>query len=150
MQTVSVAPDQLMTRFLDAPGVLQAWGTLADPEQRGRTIVDSLMNLPLLFWASEQTGSQRFAAAGARHAEQLMHHFVRPDGSTYHTFYFDPQTGSPRFGRPHQGYADESTWSRGQAWAVYGFALSYRYTRDDRLLKVAERVADVFLAHTPA
>jgi unsaturated chondroitin disaccharide hydrolase len=81
-QTALAAADQLMTRFLEAPGVLQAWGTLDDPEQRGRTIVDSLMNVPLLNWASDQTGDPRFAAAGTRHTEQLLRYFVRPDGST--------------------------------------------------------------------
>jgi unsaturated chondroitin disaccharide hydrolase len=85
-----------------------------------------------------------------RHTEQVLRHFVRPDGSTYHTYYFDPESGEPRFGRTHQGHADESTWSRGQAWAVYGFALSYRHCRDERFLKAGERVADVFLANTPA
>jgi unsaturated chondroitin disaccharide hydrolase len=149
-QTSLKAADRLMLRCVEAPGVLQAWGALDDPEQRGRTIVDSLMNVPLLYWASEQTGDQRYSAAGRRHAEQLMHHFVRPDGSTYHTFYFDVDSGAPRFGRTHQGHADESTWSRGQAWALYGFPLSARHTRDDRFLRVGERVADVFLTNTPA
>lgn len=149
-QTALEAANRLMYRYLPGPGVLQAWGTLDDPEQRGRTIVDSLMNVPLLYWATAETGRQRFADAGKRHAEQLMHHFVRPDGSTYHTYYFDVDTGAPRFGRTAQGHADESTWSRGQAWALYGFGLSCRYTHDDRFLGVGERVADVFLAHTPA
>ena len=149
-QTALRAADQLMTRFLDKPGVLQAWGTLDDPEQRGRTIVDSLMNLPLLFWATEQTGSTRYASAATRHAETLMRDLVRRDGSTYHTFYFDVATGAPLYGRTHQGHRDESTWSRGQAWAMYGFALAYRYTRDERFLRTAERVSEVFLQHTPS
>ncbi len=108
------------------------------------------MNVPLLYWASDQTGDPRFADAGKRHTEQLLRHLVRPDGSTYHTYYFDPDSGAPRFGRTHQGYADESTWSRGQAWAIYGFALSFRYTRDEHFLNAAQRTADVFLAHTLA
>jgi unsaturated chondroitin disaccharide hydrolase len=149
-QTALSAADQLMTRFLEAPGVLQAWGAIDDPAERGRTIVDSLMNVPLLYWASDQTGDPHYAAAGARHTEQLLRYLVRRDGSTYHTYYFDPDSGTPRFGRTHQGYADESTWSRGQAWAIYGFALSYRYTGDERFLNAAQRTADVFLAHTPA
>jgi unsaturated chondroitin disaccharide hydrolase len=137
-----------MTRFLEKPGVLQAWGSLDDPEQRGRTIVDSLMNLPLLFWASEQSASPHYAQAAQRHAEQLMRYVVRPDGSTFHTYYFDVDTGTPRFGKTHQGHTDDSTWSRGQAWALYGFALAYRYTLDKRFLDVAKQVADVFLTHT--
>lgn len=142
--------EQLMTRFLPRPGVLQAWGALDDPEQRGRTIIDSMMNLPLLYWTSSQTGDSQYAQAATRHAEQVMRHMVRPDGSTYHTFYFDLDTGAPRFGRTHQGHRDESTWSRGQAWAIYGFALAYKYTRDDRFLRTAQRCADVFLDNTPS
>jgi unsaturated chondroitin disaccharide hydrolase len=148
--TALEAADQLMTRFLPGAGVLQAWGGLDDTEQRGRTIVDSLMNLPLLYWTSEQTGDSRYASAATRHAEQVMTHMVRPDGSTYHTFYFDVDSGAPHYGRTHQGHRDESTWSRGQAWAIYGFALAYRYTGDERFLRTARRCAEVFLANTPS
>jgi unsaturated chondroitin disaccharide hydrolase len=147
--TALKAADQLMTRFLELPGILQAWGSLDDPVQRGRTIVDSLMNLPLLFWASEQSSNPRYARAAHRHAEQLMRYIVRPDGSTFHTYYFDVDSGAPKFGNTHQGHTDESTWSRGQAWALYGFGLAYRYTRENRFLDVAHRVAGVFLMNTP-
>jgi unsaturated chondroitin disaccharide hydrolase len=75
-QTALAAADRLMTRYLPGPGVLQAWGALDDPEQRGRTIVDSLMNVPLLYWATAQTGERRYADAGKRHAEQLMQHLT--------------------------------------------------------------------------
>lgn len=148
--TAVQAADQLMGRFLPRAGVIQAWGSLEDPEQRSRTIVDSMMNLPLLYWTSEQTGDSRYAQAATRHAEQVMSHMIRPDGSTYHTFYFDLESGAPRFGRTHQGHRDESTWSRGQAWAIYGFALAYTYTHDDRFLQTAERCAAVFVANTPS
>lgn len=144
------AADQLLTRWLPAPGVLQAWGRLDDSEERGRTIVDSLMNLPLLYWASLQTGDNRYAAAATCHAQQVMEHMVRADGSTYHTFFFDVDSGAPRFGRTHQGHRDESTWARGQAWAIYGFALAYAYTGDWRFQAVAERCADVFVEHLPS
>jgi unsaturated chondroitin disaccharide hydrolase len=147
--TALKAADQLKSRFLERPGVLQAWGALDDPQQRGRTIVDSLMNVPLLYWASDMTGDRDYAAAGARHTEQLMRFVVRPDGSTYHTYYFDLDSGAPRFGRTHQGHGDESTWSRGQAWALYGFARSARHMRRDAFGEVAQRVAEVFLANTP-
>jgi unsaturated chondroitin disaccharide hydrolase len=144
------AADQLMTRWLPGAGVLQAWGRVGDPDQQGRTIVDSMMNLPLLYWATQQTGDAEYAGAATRHAEQVMTHMVRPDGSTDQTFYFDVESGAPRFGRTHQGRRDESTWSRGQAWAIYGFALAYACTRDRRFLDTARRCADVFQAHTPA
>jgi unsaturated chondroitin disaccharide hydrolase len=121
-----------------------------DPDQRGRTIVDSLMNMPLLFWASQASGDERFAAAAYRHASQLRDHFVRADDTTFHTFYFDTDTGQPRFGKTAQGAGDQSCWARGQAWAIYGFALCYAYTHDASLLQTARSVADYFLTHLPA
>jgi len=149
-QTGLQAAEQLMTRYLDAPGIIQAWGALNDPAQRGRTIVDSLMNTPLLYWASQVSGHQRYQIAARRHALQLARHFVRPDDTTFHTFYFDAETGAPRFGKTAQGAADDSCWARGQAWAMYGFTLNYAYTRDEALLDTARRVSDYFLAHQPA
>lgn len=143
------AADYLMTRYLPAAGIIQAWGNLEDPEQRGRAIVDSLMNMPLLYWASEVTGQPRAAEAARRHASQLRDHIVRPDNSTYHTFYWDADTGMPLRGKTAQGYADDSCWSRGQAWAIYGFALNFHYTGDETLLRTAERCADYFLDHLP-
>jgi unsaturated chondroitin disaccharide hydrolase len=148
-QTAIGAADQLMTRFFERAGVLQAWGSLDDPHERGRVIADSLMNLPLLYWAGEVTGAARYAQAARWHAGQIRDHLVRPDGSTFHTFYFDPETGAPLYGKTAQGAADNSCWSRGQAWTIYGFVLSCGYTRDDSFLQTACRVADYFLAHLP-
>ena len=79
-----------MTRVLEPAGIIQAWGDLDDPRQRGRTIIDSLMNTPLLFWASQTTGDDRYADAARRHTAQLREHILRPDGTTFHTFYWDP------------------------------------------------------------
>ncbi len=140
----------LINRYWEKPGIIQAWGRMDDPEQKGRTIVDSLMNLPLLYWASETTGDKSFAEAGQRHAEQLRKHFVREDHTTYHTYYFDTETGEPKYGRTAQGAADKSCWARGQAWAIYGFVLSYAYTKDSSFLETAQGLADYFIAHTPA
>lgn len=144
------AADHLMLRFLEPAGIIQAWGDLADPRQRGRTIIDSLMNTPLLFWASEVSGEPRYAAAGRRHAIQLREHILRPDDSTFHTFYWDPVTGEPLRGETEQGHADDSCWARGQAWGIYGFSLNHRYTGDQTLLVAARRCADYLLAHLPA
>ena len=149
-QAALTAADLLMVRYLATAGIIQSWGDLDDPQQRGRAIVDSLMNMPLLYWATEVTGDGRFAAAAARHAAQLRVHMVRPDGTTYHTFYWDPATGAPLGGKTAQGYADDSCWARGQAWAIYGFVLNYRYTQDPALLHTAAACADYFLAHLPA
>src|SRR5262249_38946488 len=125
-------------------------GDLEDPRQRGRTIIDSLMNTPLLFWASQATGDPRYAAAARRHTVQLHDHMLRPDGTTFHTFYWDPGTGAPARGETEQGNADDSCWARGQAWGIYGFTLNYRATGDPSLLTAATRCADYFLAHLPA
>lgn len=144
------AADALMARFLEPAGIFQAWGALSDPVQRGRTIIDSLMNMPLLTWAGEQTGDPRFAHAVLRHSRQLATHIVREDDTTFHTFSWDVETGEPLRGGTAQGAADDSCWARGQAWGIYGFALNYDATGDEKLLLAARRCADYFLAHLPA
>ncbi len=149
-QTALKAADHLMARYLEKVGIVQAWGNLDHPEQRGSTIIDSLMNMPLLYWASAETGEPRFASAAHHHAAQLRDHVVRPDSTTYHIFYWDVETGEPLRGSTVQGYADTSCWARGQAWAIYGFSLSYRHTGDEKFLRTAERCADYFLDHLPA
>jgi unsaturated chondroitin disaccharide hydrolase len=148
--TALAAADHLLTRFLEPAGIIQAWGDLDDPHQRGRTIIDSLMNTPLLFWATDISGESRYADAARRHAEQLREHILRPDDTTFHTFYWHPTTGAPLRGETEQGSADDSCWARGQAWGIYGFALNFRYTGDPSFLQAAQRCADYFLAHLPA
>ncbi|GIH05514.1 glucuronyl hydrolase [Rhizocola hellebori] len=149
-QAALAAADHLMTRVLEPAGIIQAWGDLQDPSQRGRTIIDSLMNTPLLFWASRISGDPRYAQVARRHAAQLRDHILRPDDTTFHTFYWDPATGEPLRGATEQGSADDSCWARGQAWGIYGFALNHRHTGDGSLLRAAMRCADYFLAHLPA
>jgi unsaturated chondroitin disaccharide hydrolase len=143
------AADHLMTRVLEPAGIIQAWGDLNDPRQRGRTIIDSLMNTPLLFWASQTSGDPKYATAARRHAEQLRDHIVRPDGTTFHTFHWDVRSGEPLRGETEQGSSDDSCWARGQAWGIYGFTLNYRHTGDPSFLEAAQRCADYFLAHLP-
>jgi unsaturated chondroitin disaccharide hydrolase len=144
------AADHLMTRFLEPAGIFQAWGSFANHHERGRTIIDSLMNMPLLYWASEETGDQRYRQAAVRHVVQLSHHIIRPDDTTFHTFYWEPTTGEPLRGATQQGHADDSCWARGQAWGIYGFALNHRHTGDGSFLTAAVRCADYFLDHLPA
>ncbi|MGN6220948.1 MAG: glycoside hydrolase family 88 protein [Microbacterium sp.] len=145
-----LAADHLMRRFLEPAGIIQAWGDLSDPAQRGRTIIDSLMNMPLLTWAGEQTGEPRFDDAVRRHTAQLREHILREDDSTFHTFYWDAETGEPLRGGTEQGAADESCWARGQAWGIYGFAMNYAVTGDEQLLEASRRCAEYFLRHLPA
>ena len=145
-----LAADHLMRRFLEPAGIIQAWGDLSDPAQRGRTIIDSLMNMPLLTWAHEQTGEERFADAVVRHTAQLREHILREDDSTFHTFYWVAETGEALRGGTEQGAADESCWARGQAWGIYGFAMNYAVTGDERLLEASRRCTEYFLRHLPA
>jgi unsaturated chondroitin disaccharide hydrolase len=109
-----------------------------------------MMNLPLLYWASAETGDPVYRKMAHHHATSTLRHLVREDGSTYHTFFFNPKTGQPIGGRTSQGYADESLWARGQAWAIYGFALTAQWLDSPDFLVAAQKAADRFLAESPA
>lgn len=144
-----LAAEALLERFHTRAKIIQAWGDLKDPAQAGRMIIDCTMNLPLLYWATEQTGDPRFAGAAKAHVKQSATYLIRPDASTYHTYYMDVETGAPRYGNTQQGYADDSCWSRGQAWGIYGFLLSYIYTGDRDMIALSKRLANYFLNRLP-
>lgn len=143
------AAEQLMSRYLPAAGIIQAWGDLHDPAQRGRMIIDCALNLPLLYWASEASSDPRFAAAADHHIAQAARYIVRDDASTFHTFYMDPDNGRPLYGKTHQGHSDDSCWARGQAWGIAGFALAYRYTGNTAFLELTSKLANYFLNRLP-
>ncbi len=143
------AADHLSGRYLEKPQVIQAWGKLDDPEKKGQIIMDCLLNLPLLYWATEVTGNRKYHQMAHNHAKQAARLLVRPDDSSFHTYFLDVATGEPLIGKTHQGFADDSTWARGQAWGIYGFPLSYCYTRDWTLIETAVRLTEYFLAHLP-
>ncbi|WP_194206892.1 glycoside hydrolase family 88 protein [Superficieibacter sp. 1612_C1] len=143
------AAEALLERFHAKAHIIQAWGDLKDPEQAGRMIIDCNMNLPLLYWATEQTGDPRYAEAAKAHVMQAAKYLIRPDASTFHTYYMDVVTGEARYGNTQQGYADDSCWSRGQAWGIYGFLLSYLYTGDKTMVALSKRLANYFLNRLP-
>ncbi|WP_067840305.1 glycoside hydrolase family 88 protein [Amphibacillus sediminis] len=143
------AADRLMKRYRKELGLIQAWGPLGDPNQGGRIIIDCLMNMPLLFWASQETKHDHYQAAAVQFIEKARRYLMRGDDSSYHTFYFDQVTGEPIGGATQQGYKDGSTWTRGQAWAIYGFALAYRYTHNPAYLETSKRAARYFIKHLP-
>jgi unsaturated chondroitin disaccharide hydrolase len=116
----------------------------------GLAIIDGLMNLPLLFWAARESGKGNYYETAIAHANTTLAHFVRTDGSVYHAFRFDPTNGSPMRPDNYCGYAVDSHWARGAAWAIYGFALAYRHTRDSRYLDASERLATRFVAQLDA
>lgn len=141
------AADELVKRFSLKGNYIRAWGRLNETESAsaGEAIIDCMMNLPLLFAASEESGISLFREAAVRHADTTLHHFMRPDGSVYHTYHFDRETGQPLWGCNHCGYGDESFWARGCAWAVYGFVIAYIHTGFVRYLDASCRLADLFL-----
>ena len=143
-----LAADQLIGRFQPKGRFLQAWGDLGAKENY-RFIIDSLMNLPLLHWASEVTGNYRYRDIALQHGETCLACSIRPDGSTYHTFFMDPETGGPDHGATCQGYRDDSAWARGQAWSIYGTALCYRYCRRREYYDAFRRVTGFYLARLP-
>ncbi|MBM3127406.1 MAG: glucuronyl hydrolase [Chloroflexi bacterium] len=152
----SLLPDALqaartLTRRYNARGeYLQAWGLIdGTREERGRTNIDLMMNLSLLFWASERTGDPYCARVAARHARTSRLVLVRPDDSTVHVGDFDPETGAFLRHATHQGLSADSCWSRGQGWALYGFADTYRRTGDEVFRAVAQRLAEYALIHAP-
>ncbi len=143
------AAEKLMKRYNEVGGFIQAWGPIEPLAEKTRIIIDCMMNLPLLYLASELTGDSKYKEAAISHANMSSKTLVREDSSTYHTYWIDVQSGEPIKGKTHQGFKDQSTWARGQAWAVYGFYKSYIYTWDPYFLKVATRCADVFLENLP-
>ncbi|MFC6465295.1 glycoside hydrolase family 88 protein [Marinilactibacillus sp. GCM10026970] len=144
------AADRLMKRYRSDLKIFQAWGPFRDPEIGGRFIIDCLMNMPLLFWASEETKDDKYRDAAIAFVETTRKYLVRGDDSTYHTFYMNQTSGEPERGATQQGYSDGSTWTRGQAWSIYGFALAYRYTNDPAYLDTSLRSARYFIKHLPS
>ena len=143
-----LAADHLAERFRTVGNFLQAWGNPGELKEY-RLIIDCLLNLPLLYWASEVTGDPSYAGKATAHIHTAMKCLVRPDHSTYHTHFFDVETGEPTYGVTHQGNRNGSAWARGQAWGIYGAALSYRYVKDPEYLDLFFQVTDYFIEHLP-
>ncbi|CAG7632773.1 Unsaturated chondroitin disaccharide hydrolase [Paenibacillus solanacearum] len=142
----------LASRFNLKGGYIRAWNNnnwKADGGNAGWAIIDCMMNLSLLFWASAEIGDPRFKHIAAEHANTVLREFFREDGSCCHIAAFDPETGQRVGTLGGQGYAPESAWARGTAWALYGLALCYHYTKDDAYLQGSKRSAHFFLANLP-
>jgi len=149
-QRALLAASALVGRFNIKGNYIRAWNPWSPGERNeGWAIIDCMMNLPLLYWASETTADPRFKHVAMAHADTVLKHFIREDGSVYHIVIFDAETGEHVGYNGGQGYAPESGWSRGTAWAIYGMALSYQYTKEPRYLEAAKRVAHYFIANLP-
>ena len=137
-----IAAGILLSRLNINGGFIRAWDDRNGIDNRGKAIIDTMMNLPLLHWASRETGDPRYSAVADLHARTARDAFIRPDGSAAHIVVFDPFTGSIRGTEGGQGLKEGSSWTRGQAWAVYGFYLQYLNTGIKDFYDIAEKVAD--------
>ncbi len=140
------AANTLIARYNEKVGCLRSWDHNAD-KWDFPVIIDNMMNLELLFWATQATGDSVYYDIAVSHAMRSMQEHFRPDGSSFHVIDFNPETGEVQNRHTHQGYAHESAWSRGQAWGFYGFTMSYRETGIDHFLQMAEKIVSYMLSH---
>lgn len=140
----------LTTRFNDTVGVIRSWDNAGwnkgGPDDL-LVIIDNMMNLELLFWATRHSGDSSFYKVAVQHADNTMKNHYREDYSSYHVVVYDEETGEVKAQRTDQGAADESAWARGQAWGLYGYVLMYRETKDPKYLEHAQHIADFILNH---
>ncbi|WGI19992.1 glycoside hydrolase family 88 protein [Latilactobacillus sakei] len=137
------AAELLAGRYNPRGQFIRSWNR----DRAGWVIIDSMLNIPLLYWAQEALDDPRFGFIAEDHADKVMNNIVRADGSVAHIGVFDPQDGTLLETLGGQGYGVGSSWSRGQAWAIYGFALSYRHTHKAAYLDTAKKVANYFIAN---
>ena len=139
-----LAADQLMGRYNCRGEFIRAWN---GDKNIGVSIIDCMMNLPLLYRASEEIGDRRYEYVANAHADKTLKYHVRQDGACYHIVEYNSENGEFIKSHTGQGYSQTSAWSRGQAWGIYGFALAYRYTKNIEYLNCARRIADYFTAN---
>jgi Highly conserved protein containing a thioredoxin domain len=142
--------DTLATLFNPRVGTILSWPRMVkDKGWPHNTIMDNMINLEMLFWASKHGGGQNLYDIAVKHAETTMKNHFRPDYTSYHVVLYDTITGKKIKGMTHQGYSDSSMWARGQAWAIYGFTLCYRETKKNEFLDFAQKVTEPYLTKLP-
>ncbi|KXH41526.1 unsaturated glucuronyl hydrolase [Colletotrichum nymphaeae SA-01] len=156
-ETAITAARSLYSRYDATVRSIRSWDVCVtkrykflDPSKDFLVIIDNMMNLDMIFWAASQLGDDDMWNAAVKHAETTREHHIRPDSSTFHVVNFDQATGVPKEKITNQGYSDTSSWSRGQAWGVAGFAQTYGWTRDKSFLDTAISCADYFLEQLPS
>jgi rhamnogalacturonyl hydrolase YesR len=137
----------LATRYNPLIGLIRSWDHTNGGQWQYPVIIDNMMNLELLFWASREAGDPRYRDLSVNHADKTMEQHFRPDYSSFHVVSYDTITGQPHLKQTHQGFADESAWARGQAWGLYGYTVAYRETKDARYLEQAKHIAHFLLSH---
>ena len=134
----------LASRFDETVGCIKSWDSSDDSYL---VIIDNMMNLELLFWASEYSGDKRYYEIAVKHANTTLKNHFREDHSSYHVVNYNSKTGDVKQKRTAQGYADESAWARGQSWGLYGYTVMYRATKDKKYLDQAVAIAEFILNH---
>lgn len=142
------AATKLKGRYQEKGEFIQAWGSLGE-ENEYRLIIDCFLNLPILYWAYEETKDGSFLEVANKHFNTAINNVIRKDASTYHTYYFDKETGKPTNGVTHQGYKNDSCWARGQAWAILGMPINYRYNNNENSKEIFEAVINYYLNRLP-
>lgn len=141
-----IAASILASRFNFSGKYIRAWnGIVRGDDSKGLTIIDSMLNLPLLYWASKETGDDRFYKIATAQADMTIRDHIKEDGRVNHVVVHDSETGAKLTSRAGQGYSEDSAWSRGRSWAIYGFILSYIHTNNQEYLSTAKRVSDLFI-----
>ncbi len=148
-ETAIKAADHLITRFHEKGKFIQAWGTMG-AASNSRLIIDCLLNIPFLFWASEVTGDDKYRYVADGHLRTTLRVITRPNYTTHHTFFFDINTGEALYGKTAQGKSDDSCWARGQAWGVTGTALNYKYVSEDFVADMHNHITDTYISKLPA
>lgn len=146
MNVILTAAKTLTHRFNPAVGLIRSWDAINDTT-RYRVIVDNMMNLELLFRATDETGDSSYYKIAVTHADNTWKNHFREDGSSYHVLNFDQKTGKVLSKITHQGYSDESAWARGQAWGLYGYIIAFRETGQKRFLQHAQKISGFILNH---
>jgi len=144
------AADSLAWLFNPNVGSFLSWPNMvARMNWPHNTIIDNMMNMELMFWAGKNGNNPHLYDIAAKHSKTTMNHQFRDDYSTYHVIVYNDSTGERIKGVTHQGYADETIWARGQAWAIYGFTMAYRETKNPYFLDIAEKATDIYLKRLP-
>lgn len=141
--------DSLATLYNPKVGTILSWPRNIEMLGGHNTIMDNMINLEMLFWAARNGGDRRLFDVAVSHADKTMENQFRPDYTSYHVAVYDTLTGNCIKKCTHQGYADESMWARGQAWAIYGYTVVFRETGDPKYLEFAEKLVDVYLKNLP-
>lgn len=148
-QAILRSAEALSALFNPKVGTMLSWPRNVAMFGGHNTIMDNMINLEMLFWAAKNGGDKKLYNMAVSHADTTMKYHFRPDYTSYHVAVYDTLTGEFVKGVTHQGYDDNSMWARGQAWAIYGYTVVYRETKEPRFLDFVQKVADVYLEHLP-